>query len=230
MTMLRIALGLAAIGFAAASPAQAQFFLRSHDFTGSPVTGAETDIGVPLPGATTAEQRAGLIWGMRAALNVAALQCQFEPTLHTVSNYNALLRDHEGELKNSFDVLTKYFLRTNKTKAAGQTALDQFGTRTYSGYATVAAQFGFCQTSAAIGRAAIFAPRGKFVDVAIDRTRELRNSLVPYGEQALPRYIGRDYATYPQLDEKCWKNAVWQDKKCGVLVWRPVASAFSTGG
>ena len=103
-----LALGLAAIGLGAAAPASAQFYLRSHDFTGAPVTGQESDIGIPLPGATEAERKAGLVWNMRAALNVAALQCQFEPTLLSVENYNAMLRDHEVELKNSFDTLAKY--------------------------------------------------------------------------------------------------------------------------
>lgn len=221
------ALGVATMGLAAATPASAQFFLRSHDFTGAPVTGSESDLAVSFPGATASEQRAALVWNMRAALNVAALQCQFEPTLHTVTNYNALLTDHKEELKGAFDTVTKYFARTNKTTKAGQTALDQFGTRTYSSYATVAAQFGFCQTAASIGRDAIFAPRGGFGDLAIARTRELRNSLIPYGEQGLPRYIGRDYATYPMLDDKCWnKKGEWQDRKCGDMVWRPVATAM----
>jgi len=221
------ALGVATMGLAAATPASAQFFLRSHDFTGAPVTGSESDLAVSFPGATASEQRAALVWNMRAALNVAALQCQFEPTLHTVTNYNALLTDHKEELKGAFDTVTKYFARTNKTPKAGQTALDQFGTRTYSSYATVAAQFGFCQTAASIGRDAIFAPRGGFGDLAVARTRELRNSLIPYGEQGLPRYIGRDYATYPMLDDKCWnKKGEWQDRKCGDMVWRPVATAM----
>lgn len=221
------ALGVATMGLAAATPASAQFFLRSHDFTGAPVTGSESDLVVSFPGATASEQRAALVWNMRAALNVAALQCQFEPTLHTVTNYNALLTDHKEELKGAFDTVTKYFARTNKTAKAGQTALDQFGTRTYSSYATVAAQFGFCQTAASIGRDAIFAPRGGFGDLAVARTRELRNSLIPYGEQGLPRYIGRDYATYPMLDDKCWnKKGEWQDRKCGDMVWRPVATAM----
>ena len=192
------------------------------------MTGAENDLGMTLPTATTAEQRAALVWNMRAALNVAALQCQFEPTLHTVTNYNALLTDHKGELKTAFDTISKYFVRVNKSAKAGQTALDQFSTRIYSNYATVAAQYGFCQTAASIGRDAIFAPRGGFVDLAVARTRELRNSLIPYGEQGLPRYLGRDYATYPMLDDKCWnKKGEWQDRKCGEMVWRPVATAFA---
>ncbi|MDQ2893189.1 MAG: hypothetical protein M3R64_08910 [Pseudomonadota bacterium] len=229
MFVMRFVAALGALGLGlAATPASAQFFLRSHDFTGTPVTGAETDLGLNLPNATTAEQRAALVWNMRAALNVAALQCQFEPTLLTVTNYNALLTDHKDELKTAFDTVSKYFARSNKSAKAGQTALDQFSTRIYSNYATVAAQYGFCQTASAIGRDAIFAPRGGFVDLALSRTRELRNSLIPYGEQGLPRYIGRDYATYPMLDDKCWnRNGEWQDRKCGAMVWQRVATAFA---
>ena len=31
-----------------------------------------------------------MVWNLRAALNVAALQCQFGPTLLTLPNYNAI--------------------------------------------------------------------------------------------------------------------------------------------
>ena len=232
MSVLRfaLALGVMATGIGAAAPASAQFFLKSHDFTGQPVTGTEADLGINMPGATPQEQRAALVWNMRAALNVAALQCQFEPTLLAVTNYNALLTDHKDELKQAFDTVSKYFARTNKTPRAGQAALDQFSTRLYSNYATVAAQYNFCQTASSIGRDAIFAPRGGFYDLAVARTRELRNSLIPYGEQGLPRYVGRDYATYPLLESKCWdKRGDWQVRKCGEMTWQPIASALRRG-
>jgi hypothetical protein len=210
-----------------ATPASAQFFLQSRDMRGAAIEGAEANIGQVLPGATPSELRAALAWNMRAALNVAALQCQFAPTLLTVDYYNAMLRDHNDELKGAFDTLTKYFARTAKTKAEGQTALDQFGTRTYSGFATVAAQYGFCQTASAIGRDAVFTPRGSFSALATARTRELRNSLMPSGEQRLPFYIGQDRATaLPRLDALCWnKKAEWQVKKCGVQAWPPAPPA-----
>ena len=223
------ALSAAVVGLAAASPASAQFFLQSRVLTGAPVIGDEPGMGQPLPGATAAELKAGLVWNMRAALNVAALQCQFEPTLLTVDNYNAVLRDHRDELKTSFDTLTKYFARTNKTPKAGQMALDQFGTRTYSSYATVAAQLGFCQTAASIGRDAIFTPRGEFVQVAQARTRELRNSLVPFGEQRFSYYLGHDRSTMPRIDAMCWdKKTRWVAKKCGVQSWPPAAPVAAT--
>lgn len=204
-----------AAGMLAATPTAAQFFFKSKDLKGERINGDEPGIGHPLPGATPAELRAGVVWNMRAALNVAALQCQFEPSLLTVQNYNAILADHREELATSFDALTKYFVRTAKTKKAGQQALDQFGTRTYAGFATVAAQFGFCATAASIGREALYAPRGTFGEVAAGRMRELRNSLTPFGEQQFPQFVVHPNATLPRFDKDCWKKDAFNVKKCG---------------
>lgn len=181
MSKLRMvfALGCAATSLVAAAPASAQFFLRSHDYHGEEVTGTEANLGQVLPGATPVELRAAMAWNLRAALNVAALQCQFEPTLLTRENYNAVLLDHKDELAGVWQTLTKYFTRTSKTPRDGQNALDQFGTRTYSNFATVSAQLNFCQTASEIGRDAVFAPRGGFGPLALSRIRELRNSLTP---------------------------------------------------
>jgi len=208
----------------AAAPAQAQFYFQSQDITGAPVQGNEPGVGLPMPGATPAEIRAQLVWNMRAALNVAALQCQFEPTLLTVSNYNAVLKDHSAELKGAFDTLNKYFVRVSKTKAAGQTALDQYGTRTYASFGTVAGQYGFCQTAHFIGRDAVFTKRGEFGSLASTRMRELRNSMVPFGEQRFPRYVayGLGAAPLPRLDAACWdKKGEWVTKRCGASTWPP---------
>src|SRR3546814_4087726 len=68
-----------------------------------------------------------MVWTLRAAMNVAALQCEFEPTLLTRTNYNAMLKDHKAELAASIDTLLAYFVRTNgKNKRQGQSALDHF--------------------------------------------------------------------------------------------------------
>jgi hypothetical protein len=215
MASLSLAAGLFA-GIVAPAPASAQFFLKSYDFRGAPVMGTEPELGMPMPGATPGELRAGLVWNLRAALNVAALQCDFAPMLLTVDNYNAMLRDHSAELKNSLDTLNGYFVRTAKTKAAGQSAFDRFGTRTYSAFATVAAQYGFCQTASKIGREVIFAPRGQLGDVAINYMRELRNSLIPYGEQQFPRaFYARTYLFLPDFQPSCWRKGRYNESYCG---------------
>ena len=223
MTRLRIVCAGAMVALlTAAAPASAQFFLKAKDLSGTPVNGDEPGIGQPMPGATAAELRAALVWNMRAALNVAALQCQFEPTLATVSNYNAILTDHKAELKTSFDVLTKYFVRTAKTPRLGQAALDQFGTRTYSGFSAVAAQYNFCLTANEIGRDAVFTSRGKFGTIAQNRMRELRNSLVPWGDTAQITYAPPPLVSWPRFDAACWsKKGEWVEKKCGALIWPP---------
>jgi hypothetical protein len=219
--MVRKAL-IAAILAGLATPAAAQFYFKSKTYEGQPVRGDEPGIGQPMPGATPAELRASLVWNLRAGLNVAALQCQFEPTLLTVPNYNAMLVDHGAELKAAFDTLTKYFARTAKSKAGGQSALDQFGTRTYSSFVTVAGQLSFCQTAAGIGRDAIFLPRGQFGTLAANRMAELRASLLGVaGEQGITR-TGQIAGALPRLDKICWdKKGNWVTKKCGALVWPP---------
>ena len=49
---------------------------------------------VVLIRAIPAETRAHAVWTLRAALNVAALQCQYSPFLRSVDNYNQMLKKH----------------------------------------------------------------------------------------------------------------------------------------
>lgn len=234
-----IAGAAAVVAMMATTSASAQFFFQSHDFGNTTVKGDEPGMVVPMPGATAAEYRAGLAWTLRSALNVAALQCQFEPTLHPVDTYNAILKDHDAEFDLDQAMLQKYYARipgagaakAGKGSKAGQAGFDQFGTRTYSAFATVTAQFGFCQTASAIGREALFAPRGTFGDLAERRMRRLRNSLQPAGEERFPYYVsGTSMATpLPRLDAICWdKKSEWQTKKCGVLIWPPASAGAAT--
>lgn len=223
MAVLRILIALsgAAVLALSAVPAGAQFYLESAPLRGAPVTGEEPGmLAQPLTGATPKELRAALVWNLRAALNVAALQCQFAPTLLTLQNYNALLGDHAAELKSSYDTLAAYFLRVAKTKKAGQTALDQYGTRVYSGFSTVSAQRIFCQTAGEIGHAALFTPRGSFGTLAQERMREMRNALVPWGEQRFNRSpVSPAPIRLPRTDRECWKKDLWVARKCGVQVY-----------
>lgn len=220
---MRKALMLAVVAAGVAAPASAQFYLKSRGYAGTPVRGDEPGMTQPMPDATPAELRASLVWNMRAALNVAALQCQFEPTLLTTTNYNAILKDHNAELKGAFDTLTKYFVRVGKSKPRGQSMLDQYGTRTYSSFVTVGGQFAFCQTAAAIGRDAVFTPRGQFAALAANRLAEMRASLLGvFGEEGVSRLPSREAMVLPRLDAICWnRRGDWQAKKCGPQNWPP---------
>jgi hypothetical protein len=200
----------------AATPAAAQIFWKAPDVSGLPLLGYEPDMGVPLPGATMAEQKAAIIWNMRSGLNVAALQCGFEPTLRTVENYNAMLTNHGTELNAAFATLAAYFKRTNKVVKAGQNALDKFGTRTYSGYSTVNAQLNFCSTAGRLGRTALFTPRGQFNVFAQNYLRELRNSLRYQTEQQFRVYrLTTNGLTLPLMEDRCWKRDRY-DTRCGM--------------
>ena len=215
-----------------AAPASAQFYFKPKELPAGRITGEEPGmLGAPLPGATREELDAAMVWNLRAALNVAALQCQFEPTLLTLRNYNAMLKDHEGELAASFATLGKYFRRVNATPKEGQTAFDQYGTKVYSGYSTVSAQRIFCQTSGNIGEDVVHTPRGKLADLAANRLRELRGSLTSWGEQQFA-YGGYSYTLanfQPRLPDfanvQCWRKDEWQVKKCGLPAEDLVRSA-----
>ena len=209
-----------AAGLFAAAPASAQFYLKAPTLPAGRVTGAEPGIvASTLTDASPAELRAALVWNLRAALNVAALQCQFEPTLLTLPNYNALIKDHAEELRTSYGTLEKYFVRTTKNAKLGQTELDRFGTRVYSSFSAVSGQLSFCQTAAAIGHEALFTKRGDFGDLAHDRMRELRASLTAWGDPLVGGGASFRYPTHGPLpvfgNAKCWKKQSYQIKRCG---------------
>jgi len=189
-----------------AQPAAAQFFWSPPDFSTAPLTDAEAAMALGLPGATPEEIRAGLVWNLRAALNVAALQCQFEPTLLSISNYNAMIAHHDAELDTAQANLLGYFQRTVGKGRPGQAASDQYGTRIYSGYSTVQAQRGFCQAAGLLGRQAIFANRGALHEVARAGLGSIKKSLILAGEQFYGD-PGRSYSlALPSFDPKCWKK------------------------
>lgn len=197
-----IALTLAGLS----QPAAAQFFWLPPDLTTAPFTDASAPLALGMPGANPAELRAGLVWNLRAALNVAALQCQFEPTLLSISNYNAMIAHHDAEFDAAQAGVLSYFQRTVGKGRPGQAASDQYGTRIYSGYSTVQAQRGFCLAAAEVGRQAIFTDRGKLYEVAQRGLPMIKKSLVFAGEQV---YVdpGRTYSVaLPSLDPKCWKK------------------------
>jgi hypothetical protein len=162
---------------AAPQAASAQLFLYDPDFRAGPIEPNDPLVGLPLPGATPAEYRAHLIWNLRSGLNVAALQCQFSPYLRTVDNYNGILAHHSRELAAAYTALEGYFRRT--AGARGPRRFDDYSTQTYNNFSTFQAQLGFCQTASRISKDALTRRQGEFVQLALERLRELRNSLTP---------------------------------------------------
>lgn len=107
---------------------------------------------VELVKPTPAELRAHAVWSLRAALNVAALQCQYSPFLRTVDNYNQLLRKYGDELASAQTVMIGHFTRS--PKQGGLAGFDRYNTRSYNSYSTLDAQYNFCWTAAQAGLAA----------------------------------------------------------------------------
>lgn len=196
----------------------AYLFWSVPNFAGAPVKGDEPGIGLPMPEATPKELDAHLLWNMRAGLNVAALQCQFSPALMTVSNYNDVLKQHTIELNKAYQAIEAYFKRTGgKT---WRVAFDQYTTRTYNGFSTLHAQLGFCDTASDIGLQALSSKRGDLHEVAQQRMREFRNSLVPVHERMHPWASTRPVAApaLPTLDPKCWDKKDVLRKRCRTAV------------
>ncbi len=205
-------------------PAAAQYYYQAPDISAPPVTGVEPQLGLGLPGATTEELRAALVWHLRAAMNIAALQCDFEPSLLTVSNYNATLAHHKAELADSFARLETYFKRTAKSAAAGQRAFDMYNTRIYSSYSTVHAQREFCGAMGLAGREAIFARRGTLTAVAQRYLGQIRRALIPAGDQYFTNPAYGYQAVLPSFGKKCWKKDRLRDQ-CGEAWKKAVANA-----
>jgi hypothetical protein len=209
------ALALAMMTYCA--PASAQIFWSPPDLSGPPLLAPEPGFGVALPGATLAENKAALSWNLRSGLNVAALQCGFEPMLRTEPHYNAMLSNHRDELAAAFTTLTGYFKRTNKTPKGAQNAIDTYGTRTYSSFSAVSGQLTFCTVAGQIGRAALSTPRGSLNVLAQEQLRSLYNGVKgKQGEQQFRAVRLPFRIALPSLEERCWKGKNY-NKGCGMV-------------
>ena len=129
---------------------------------------------VVLRPTTPAETEANAVWNIRAALNVAALQCQYSPYLATVKTYNAMLKHHSEELSRAQATLVAHFKRYDGAKAIN--SFDQYTTRTYNSYSTLDAQYSFCEAAGRVGREVLATPRDKLGAEAIRRAPEIREA------------------------------------------------------
>lgn len=221
--------GLAAwVAVAQAAPASAYLFWVQPNFAGGPVAGDEPGLGLPMPKATPAELKAHMLWNMRAGLNVAALQCQFSPILQTVPNYNNLLKKDAAELNSAYQTLTAYFKRTGGK--GWQKSFDQYTTKTYNGFSTMHAQLGFCETAASIGRDSRKLGKGKLTQLAIERMREFRNSLVPAGDMIHARRFLHVPLQPPSMDKACWTKKDFLRAECLPAASRQASTASGNAG
>ncbi len=132
---------------------------------------------VKLRNPTPSEIQANAVWNIRAALNIAALQCQFLPFLSTVRTYNDILRHHSEELNQARLTMLDHFKRVDGAKF--QMAFDQYTTRTYNSFSTIDAQLPFCEEAGVVGREVLSLPKGGFGKAALRLNPEMRASLQP---------------------------------------------------
>jgi hypothetical protein len=130
---------------------------------------------VVLVRATPAETRAHAVWTLRAALNVAALQCQYSPFLRTVDNYNQMLKKHGSELISAQTTMLSHYTRT--MKRGGAAAFDRYNTRSYNSFSTLDAQYNFCWAAGQAGLALRVGDVGAMGRIAEAMVPELRAAL-----------------------------------------------------
>ncbi len=197
-----------------ATPATSQVIWQPIDYAGQPISAPDPAFDQIMPSVTTTESSAMLVWHFRSALNLAALQCGFEPTMRTLPNYVALLENHRAELSAAYLTITNYFKRTRK--AGAQSAQDTFSTRIISRYSTVRGQVGFCEQAGIAGHLAKFAPRGGLAQLARERLPYLRNAQKPFGDQLFaPQAYSGKVTRYPSTDPSCWDKNSMYVTKCG---------------
>ena len=199
MPSVKIARALVALTASASVPAAAEGFYIP------PV--------VAMRQMTPAEEAANRAWNLRAALNVAALQCQFSPFLRSVANYNEMLRHHAAELDKVRLTLVSHFKRHDGK--AGATAFDQYTTRTYSSYSTLDAQLSFCDAAATAAFGALSAPKNGFAAAAERLLPAVRASLSMSWKD--PRFIpGTQLSAVPlpAINPACMKKNGKVNERC----------------
>lgn len=165
---------------------------------------------VQMRSMTPAEANAHRLWSLRAALNVAALQCQFSPFLRTVANYNEMLPTHAAELDGARRTLEGHFRRLDK--GAAQRTFDQYTTRTYNSFSTLDAQVAFCEEASRIGREALGAARGQLGAFASARLAEIRASLTPVADPLKRVELG--WVSIPPIGDPCINARGKRIKRC----------------
>ncbi len=214
--IFRVKIGFALVAaMLASTPSVAQVFYLSPDLSGPPLTALDPKFDAPMPGATPKEVDAVILWNMRSALNLSALQCNMEPMLRTTENYNAMLINHKAELAAAYSAVEGYFKRTKKPLSAAMAALDKFGTSMIGKYSVVRTVLTFCDAAGRISHDAKWVPAGGLKDFAKMRLPELRNARLPYGEQQFRPYrMDLRAIRMPSFGPNCFDAKGVYDRNC----------------
>ena len=138
-------------------------------------------LGGAASAATTAQSTAEALWKTRAALNVAALQCQYDPSLNAVSNYNQFIKTHKSSLDDARSTVEGSYRKKFGKAWAGQ--FDRYNTRLYNGFSATMAQVAFCGKMSEIGAAALTTAPDQLGALAVARIPEIEG-LFPKAEPA----------------------------------------------
>ncbi|GAA4052080.1 hypothetical protein GCM10022213_25690 [Parerythrobacter jejuensis] len=94
------------------------------------------------------------IWNMRAALNVATLNCQDPQFANLLPNYSAFLTNFRRPLRTANSAVTREF-RDRFGRRSYRGEQDSYMTRVYNFYALPPAQRGFCQAALEVSAASL---------------------------------------------------------------------------
>jgi len=180
-----------------AAPVMPASPLPVEDVVTRTADGMMTPNAVRLRATTPAEAEANAVWSVRAALNIAALQCQFSGFLATVRNYNDVLRQHSEELDRARITMVGHFRRYDGTQA--QNSFDRYTTQTYNSFSTLDAQYAFCERAAIAGRTVLTVRKGDLGRRAAEIRDDVRASLTPIAARALLVPFQIDAEPLPQL-------------------------------
>jgi hypothetical protein len=121
---------------------------------------------------TATETKAEALWKMRAALNVAALQCQYDPALKVVDNYNQFVKRHSRELDSARTIMEGNYRRRFGKSWAGQ--FDRYNTRTYNSFSATGVQVAYCNKMGEVGAKSLAMEPGTLTPYAETTVPEIR--------------------------------------------------------
>jgi hypothetical protein len=121
---------------------------------------------------TPPESNAEAVWKMRAALNVGALQCQYDPALKVVDNYNQFIKQHKAGLETARTTMEGYYRRRYGKAWAGQ--FDRYNTKTYNSFSATGVQVAYCNKMGDVGTKALALSADALTPYAVTTVPEIR--------------------------------------------------------